>query len=531
MPAVVADQYLAMAKELAASRFGGFTKENIPSPMAQPESYGRDRLGIAAVATENPKVTLRAPFTSEEFQGALYAIYRHIFGNTYVMESERPTTAESQLKDGRITVRGFIRLLAKSEVYKSRFFQKTSQNRFIELSHKLLLGRAPYDQAEISYHLDLWNTQGYDAEIDSYVDSEEYLDFFGEDTVPFLRDFKYQTGQQGVGYSRLLNLYDGYAGSDTDRAQSGQKARLNGTIAQAEPGSIERPSALQDTWKFANPNYRNAKPPMVKALALEPFLDMARELTPKPPTRQVDLLFLNMAKDLTSVSRAEWLAKSYTQPSRYQQTETFGQERIGAVGAIETPRINLRAPFTSEEFQGALYAIYRHIFGNTYVMESERPTTAESQLKDGRITVRGFIRLLAKSEVYKSRFFQKTSQNRFIELSHKLLLGRAPYDQAEISYHLDLWNTQGYDAEIDSYVDSEEYLDFFGEDTVPYFRGFKYQTGQSAEGFNRLVRLYDGWAGSDTDRNVGGQVARLTANLTRGGSGLEPFIVMANSRR
>jgi hypothetical protein len=229
--------------------------------------------------------------------------------------------------------------------------------------------------------------------------------------------------------------------------------------------------------------------------------------------------------------RAKLLVNEYTQPSAYQQTETYGQERIRAVGALETPRVMLRAPFTEGEFQGALYAIYRQIFGNTYVMESERPVTIESHLRNGELTVRGFIRALVKSDVFKTRFFYKASQNRAIELSHKLLLGRAPYDQAEISRHLDLYQSQGYDAEMDSYLDSEEYLENFGEDTVPYFRGFKYQVSQSAEAFGRMIRLYDGWAGSDTDRGIGGQVARLNAVIPRAGTNLEPFIIMANALR
>jgi len=510
MPALVEEKFLAMAREFTRSRVGGYeSKQSAPSPLGQPESYGRDRLGIAGLA-DAPRISLRPPFSLDEFQGALYAIYRQIFGNTYVMESERPTTAESQLKDGKISVRGFVRLLAKSEIYKSRFFHKTNQNRFIELNHKLLLGRAPYDQSEIVEHLDRYIAEGYEAEIDSYLDSEEYQTKFGEDIVPYPQDFQYTTGNRGVAYTRLLNLYGGWAASDTDRNQGGQKARLIRPLALNQASPAIRPSALTDIWKEASANYGVVPKRDMPSYGLEPFLNMARDLLGNRPER---------------------LAQEYTQPSKYQQTDSFGQERIKAVGVLEVPKVTLRAPFSEQEVQGALYAIYRQIFGNTYVMESERPTTAESQLRDGKLTVRGFIRLLAKSEIYKSRFFHKTSQNRFIELNHKLLLGRAPYQQSEIATHLDLYIAKGYEAEIDSYFDSEEYLEFFGEDTVPYLRGFKYQVGQSAEAFPRMVTLYDGWAGSDTDRNIGGQVARLNTNLVRGTSQLQQFLELAYNRR
>jgi Phycobilisome Linker polypeptide len=516
----VAEQYLAMAREIGGSRISTANKLTAASPYAQPEAYGRDRLGTAALA-EDRKVFLRPPFTETELEGALNAIYKQIFGNTYVMESERPTVAESQLRNGALTVWGFIRYLVKTEVYKTRFFYKNSQNRFIELNFKLLLGRAPYDQAEIAYHAALYNTQGYDAEMDSYLNSEEYLENFGEDSVPYYRGFNYQVGQRSVGYSRLFSLYDGYAGSDTDRVKDGLKARLNQNIALNEPTKVVRPSALRNVWLDTGSAYGNAPQKMTPStFVLTPFLEMARQLVPQ--TRG------GMAGE---GDRAQRLASEYAQPSSYQQSETYGQERIRAVGALETPRVVLRAPFAEGEFQAALRTIYRQIFGNTYVMESERPIFAESQLRNGELTVRGFIRALVKSDVYKTRFFYKTSQNRAIELSHKLLLGRAPYDQAEISRHLDLYESQGYDAEMDSYLDSEEYVENFGEDTVPYFRGFKYQVGQSAEAFGRMVRLYDGWAGSDTDRGIGGQVARLNAVIPRSGSNLEPFIAMANALR
>jgi len=510
MAALVEDKFLAMARELTRSRVGGFDSPlTKPSPLGQPESYGRDRLGIAAFA-EAPRLALRAPFTEQEVQGVLYAIYRQIFGNTYVMESERPTTAESQLRDGKISVRGFVRLLAKSELYKSRFFYKTNQNRFIELNFKHLLGRPPYGQDEIVEHLDRYINEGYDTEIDSYLDSEEYQQKFGEEIVPFFQDFNYSTGQRAVAYTRLLTLYGGYANSDTDRNIVGQKAKLIRQVALSKPGQGLRPSALTEVWKESSPNYGAVPQRAMVSYGIEPFLNMARDLLG---------------------SRPERLAKEYTQPSPYQQTETYGQERIKATAVVESPKISLRAPFTEQDVQGVLYAIYRQIFGNTYVMESERPTIAESQLRNGQLTVRGFIRVLAKSEVYKARFFYKASQNRFIELNHKLLLGRAPYEQREISEHLDLYIAKGYDAEIDSYLDSAEYLEQFGEDVVPFLRGFKYQAGQAAEAFPRLTRLYDGWAGSDTDRNVGGQTARLTANLARSGSGLQTFLELGYGRR
>jgi len=84
------------------------------------------------------------------------------------MSSERLISLESLLRNRSISVKDFVRAIAQSELYRKKFFHSNPQNRFIELNYKHLLGRAPYDQAEIAFHTDLYNQQGYEAEINSY---------------------------------------------------------------------------------------------------------------------------------------------------------------------------------------------------------------------------------------------------------------------------------------------------------------------------------------------------------------------------
>jgi Phycobilisome Linker polypeptide/CpcD/allophycocyanin linker domain len=146
---------------------------------------------------------------------------------------------------------------------------------------------------------------------------------------------------------------------------------------------------------------------------------------------------------------------------------------------LDTTKVELRAPFSEEELQVVLRAIYRQILGNINVLESERPIAIESKLRHGELTVRGFIRELVNSEAYISRFFAKSSQQRFVKLNFKQLLGRAPHNQKEIAGHVALYSAQGYEAEMDSYLNSEEYLSAFGDDVVPYYRDFDTQTNQS----------------------------------------------------
>jgi phycoerythrin-associated linker protein len=142
-----------------------------------------------------------------------------------------------------------------------------------------------------------------------------------------------------------------------------------------------------------------------------------------------------------------------------------------------------------DEVQMIIRAVYKQVLGNPHVMESERLVTAESQLCDRSITVREFVRIVAKSDFYRSRYFETCAPYRFVELNFKHLLGRAPQDQAEVSEHIRRCVEEGYDAEIDSYIDSDEYQSAFGENTVPYFRGAKSQPGQKQVVYNRMFAL------------------------------------------
>lgn len=169
--------------------------------------------------------------------------------------------------------------------------------------------------------------------------------------------------------------------------------------------------------------------------------------------------------------------------------------------AFEGSPIELRPNFTEEDLQEVIRAVYRQVLGNQYVFEGEDLASAEAFLRNGDLTVRGFVKVVAKSELYKSLFFQKASQYRFIELNFKHLLGRAPQDQSEISEHVAIYNGQGYDDEIDSYIDSEEYLSNFGESVVPYPRSIRSQVGLKNESFNRMFSLLRGSATNDSGGN------------------------------
>jgi phycoerythrin-associated linker protein len=151
-----------------------------------------------------------------------------------------------------------------------------------------------------------------------------------------------------------------------------------------------------------------------------------------------------------------------------------------------------------DEVQTVIRAVYKQVLGNPHVMDSERLVTLESQLCDRSISVREFVRGVAKSAFYSSRYFESCAPYRFVELNFLHFLGRAPQDQREVSEHIVRCVAEGYDAEIDSYLDSSEYQEAFGENVVPYTRGQNSAANAKQVGYNRIFALDRGPAQIDS---------------------------------
>ncbi len=187
-------------------------------------------------AVDSSPVELRQDATEDDLQIVIRAVYRQVLGNEHLMESQRLDSAESLLRDGSITLRDFVRAVAKSEIYRSLFFESSSQYRFIELNFKHLLGRAPQAQSEISEHTRIYSEGGYGAEIDSYIDSDEYMLNFGDKIIPYFRSTSSQIGIKNVGFNRMFTLMRGMATND-----SGTSSKLVTAIAANLPTAIKAP--------------------------------------------------------------------------------------------------------------------------------------------------------------------------------------------------------------------------------------------------------------------------------------------------
>ena len=173
------------------------------------------------------------------------AVYKQVLGNAYVMESERQLVAESQFKLGEISVREFLRSIAKSELYKARFFDACPRYRYIELAFRHLLGRAPVDFQEMRNHAERLDAKGYDADIDSFLDSDDYQNTFGEWTVPYQRGWKTESCGTMQEFTWSFQLLRGNSSSSLKGDLAGISSKLGGAAYQNRPMAVVPPSSVE----------------------------------------------------------------------------------------------------------------------------------------------------------------------------------------------------------------------------------------------------------------------------------------------
>ena len=139
------------------------------------------------------------------------------------------------------------------------------------------------------------------------------------------------------------------------------------------------------------------------------------------------------------------------------------------IGTDDQPRIySAESAFSLTEMNELIDAAYRQIF--FYAFNSDREIFLESQLRNRQITVRDFIRGLLLSETFKNSFYEKNSNYRFVEQCIQRALGRDPYNEREkIAWSIKI-GTKGREGFIDALLDSDEYMENFGYDIVPYQR-------------------------------------------------------------
>ena len=342
---------------------------------------------IPGTASSSAASARSVKMSESSTQALIKGAYLQVFGRD-VYDGQRQKVAENKLENGDISVKEFIRILAKSDVFRNMYWSSMYVMKAVEYIHRRLLGRPTYGRQETNKYFDICAKRGFYALVDEIVSSEEYAEAFGEDTVP---------------YERYLTA-------------AGVSQR------QLRVGSI-RKDVAPSTQKETTPRFVE--------------LGAVSEKRAEP-----DIQF-RINQGVT--------------PQR-QQTKVF--KLIAGLG-------------DKVAVQNLIRAAYRQIFErdvDPYVLTAKEFKVLESRLGNGEISVKEFIEGLGNSSLYLKEFYTPYPNTKVIELGTKHFLGRAPVDQAEIRKYNQILATQGIRAFISTILNSVEYNEVFGEDTVPYRR-------------------------------------------------------------
>lgn len=171
---------------------------------------------------------------------------------------------------------------------------------------------------------------------------------------------------------------------------------------------------------------------------------------------------------------------------------TTQNHRVTSFGTADlnedTPYIyRLEDSASPGEMQELIWAAYRQVFSEHVILKANRQLSLESQLRNRAISVRDFVRSLAKSETFYYLVVETNNNYRLVDITLKRLLGRSAYNQAEeIAWSIKI-ATLGFQGFVDILLDSEEYTQSFGDFTVPYQR-----KRMEARPFNLVTPRYGG---------------------------------------
>ena len=156
---------------------------------------------------------------------------------------------------------------------------------------------------------------------------------------------------------------------------------------------------------------------------------------------------------------------SYPVSTQNQRVEGF------EVPGDEQPyQYSTTALLSGAELDDLVLAAYRRIFNEQQILVSTRERFLESQLCANQITVRDFIQGLLLSDTFRRRNYECNNNYRFVQMCIQRVLGRDVYDNREKLAWSTVLATKGLEGFVSGLIESDEYLDNFGLDTVPYQR-------------------------------------------------------------
>jgi phycobilisome rod-core linker protein len=152
--------------------------------------------GYEIPGDDQPKIySTQNILSSTDIDDLIEAAYRQIFFHAF--KADREKFLESQLRSNQITVREFVRGLLLSNTYRNSFYKMNSNYRFVEQTVQRVLGRDIFGKEETLAWSIIVATKGIEGFINELLNSDEYLDNFGDDILPYQRRRVLPTRDEG----------------------------------------------------------------------------------------------------------------------------------------------------------------------------------------------------------------------------------------------------------------------------------------------------------------------------------------------
>ena len=442
---LVIDCFNVLLRELAVATPSA--RQKLGSPVRQ----GLQLPAIYALASESAqRFEMRPGLSGSEKKEIVRAAYRQVFERDIAKGySQFPCPSESsQLLQGKISMREFIRALGQSKEYCRQFYGRFSNSRVVELAYRHFLGRGISSLEEFRSAFAVISDQGLNGLVDVLLNSGEYAQTFGEETVPYLRDLG-EEAQESAGWGSNRRLF-----------------RFSAPFEGA-PQYITLYAAYQQP--LANQHvYGGGNDPVSNQYGAV-FPSSTALLTTRPAPFGYDTRRLLIGNGIAQPGQMNSVQFRRSQPRRGGPRIIRLQQKANS-SSLNLGQVNQPSVVTTESSnQAVINAVYIQILGFSGYAGA-RLVSAENRLENGDINLREFVRQVARSKAFRRSYWERLYVTKAIEVMHRRLLGRPTFGRWEIDALFDTAARQGFYGIVDALIGSREFEDCFGNDTVPYER-------------------------------------------------------------
>nr|YP_009019640.1 phycobilisome linker polypeptide [Gracilaria salicornia]AHH24608.1 phycobilisome linker polypeptide [Gracilaria salicornia]UAD87619.1 phycobilisome linker polypeptide [Gracilaria salicornia] len=391
------------------------------------------------------RFVMKTSLSSEEKNNVIKACYRQIFqrdiSKAYGLNFK---DLESQVKNGTLSIKEFVRCLGKSYLYRKQFVQPFVNSRVIELAFRNFLGRGISSLEEFKKYFAVLSSRGLDGLIDSIVNGTEYADYFSEETVPYLRSLG-EEAQEARNWGAQIELLN-YS-----------------TVFRKIPQFVTLFSDYKSNLPDQHPYGLSNDPLLIQfgAIFAKNSVNLRKKSSPfgKDTRRILPKSGPGIYSQISSPNLRSKVSSSLG-------PKIFQLHISNNIDNLQVNQVQLK-----KNIEQVIRAVYLRVFGR-FVYQSEQITLKkfEDLFRDSQTSVREFISTLTKSTVFRSLYWDNLYICKSIEYIHNRLIGRPTYGRQEINKYFNIAYKQGYYKMIDAMMNSPEYIETFGENIVPYER-------------------------------------------------------------